>query len=355
MADSLEEYVETSTLLERLTRVEIQAAKAKSSLALARAQNRELVAERDSYAARVAVYEKAAGQKPPSWVSPKKPKRSEATVVVMLSDLHLDEVVNPDELGGVNAYDRRIARMRLKRFAAKTIELSRDYVAGVDVAGCVVLWGGDMVSGDIHDELKESNEAGGLATCVHWSKELAACMETLANHFGRVHVACVVGNHGRQTRKPRAKGRVRDNLDWLLSTMTANHMVDDKRVTWDIPDTPDCMVTVYDTKILLTHGDQIRGSSNGIGGLFAPAIRYRTKRLVNDDFDCLAFGHFHSLILANEVGFIANGSMKGVDEFSRLCAFPDQEPMQAWLLCTPEHGISLQAPIYVGDRQKEGW
>ena len=197
-------------------------------------------------------------------MTPKKPKKSSATVLAMLSDLHLDETVDLDEMGGANKYDRRIAEMRLKKFVEKVIELSDSYIAGVDIDGLCLLLGGDLVSGDIHDELAQSNEGvSGIDTCVYWSPIIASCVSTLADHFGKVHVSAVVGNHGRQTRKPRMKGRVRDNLDYLLSTMVSNHLASDKRVTWDIPDTADCLVTVYETKILLTHGDQIRGGGSG--------------------------------------------------------------------------------------------
>ena len=35
---------------------------------------------------------------PPTWLKPAKPKKSSATLVVMLSDTHFDEVVNVDEM-----------------------------------------------------------------------------------------------------------------------------------------------------------------------------------------------------------------------------------------------------------------
>ena len=93
----------------------------------------------------------------------------------MLSDLHLDETVDLDEMGGANKYDRRIAEMRLKKFVEKVIELSDSYIAGVDIDGLCLLLGGDLVSGDIHDELAQSNEGvSGIDTCVYWSPIIAS-------------------------------------------------------------------------------------------------------------------------------------------------------------------------------------
>tara|TARA_A100001037_G_scaffold49819_1_gene41845 strand:- start:9675 stop:10544 length:870 start_codon:yes stop_codon:yes gene_type:complete len=289
-------------------------------------------------------------------LTPKKPKKTAATVVAMLSDLHLDEVVDLDEMGGANKYDREIAEIRLKRFVEKVIELSNNYIAGVNIEGLCLLLGGDLVSGDVHEELAQTNEGvSGIDTCVYWSSILASCISGLADHFGKVHVSSVVGNHGRQTRKPRMKGRVRDNLDYLLSTMAATHLSKDKRVTWNIPDTADCLVNVYDTKILLTHGDQIRGGGNGVGGLLAPVIRMIQKKRVNQPFDVMAFGHFHQQIISPEQGVFACGSLKGVDEFSRLMNFPDSEPLQAFAVVTPTRGFTFTAPIFVQDKEKEGW
>ena len=68
---------------------------------------------------------------PPSWLAPAKPKRSAATLVVMLSDTHFDEVVNPEEMEGLNAYNRQIAVMRLEKRAQNVVKLSRHYLSGV--------------------------------------------------------------------------------------------------------------------------------------------------------------------------------------------------------------------------------
>tara|TARA_R100000656_G_scaffold34985_1_gene29976 strand:- start:807 stop:1868 length:1062 start_codon:yes stop_codon:yes gene_type:complete len=353
LVESLQEFGESTVLLDRLTRVERAHSKAKADLAVARKQLQELRDSEVSLLARLELFEKPPG-KPPTWLTPKHPKKSTATVLAMLSDLHLDEVVEPAEIDGANAYNRQIAEQRLQRWTEKMLEMSRDYVAGITIDGAVVCLGGDLISGDIHEELAETNETTSLDTIVYWAPLLAGALITLANHFGKVHVPCVVGNHGRTTRKPRMKLRVKTNLDWLLCTMIANQLVADKRITFDIPESADCLFEIYDTKILLTHGDQIRGGGAGLGGLFAPLFRFKAKKRVNTQFDLLMLGHFHTLILAPTAGFVCNGSLKGPDEFSRLMNYPDEEPQQAFLVCTPEHGLSIQAPIFVR-HPKEKW
>ena len=65
---------------------------------------------------------------PPTWMAPVKPKNSAATLVVMLSDTHFDEVVNPDEMEGLNAYNRQIAVMRLEKWAQNVIKMSVNFM-----------------------------------------------------------------------------------------------------------------------------------------------------------------------------------------------------------------------------------
>ena len=356
LSDSLEEFTEISVLLDRLSRLEKAHTKAKSELRIARKQSAALSEDVEANNKLLDAYEASRRKTIPTWLTPKKPKKSSATVVAMMSDLHLDEVVDLDEMGGANKYDRCIAEMRLKRFVDKTIELSDSYIDGVSIDGLCLLWGGDMCSGDVHEELAQTNEGvSGLDTCVYWSPILAACVTKLADFFGKVHISSVVGNHGRQTRKPRMKGRVRDNLDFLLATMIANLLEKDARITWDIPDTADCLVSVYNTRILLTHGDQIRGGGNGVGGLMAPVLRMVDKKRLHQPFDVMAFGHFHQQILDPGNGVFACGSSKGVDEFSRLMNFRDCPPLQAYAVVTPTNGFTFTAPIFVQDKEKEGW
>src|SRR5690606_5094470 len=59
-------------------------------------------------------------KKPPAWSQPPKKKSGHSAIPsLMLSDLHLDEVVNPSEVEGLNAYNREIAELRLEKTFTK--------------------------------------------------------------------------------------------------------------------------------------------------------------------------------------------------------------------------------------------
>lgn len=296
--------------------------------------------------------------KPPAWAAPKvNPRANKAIPTLLLSDLHLDEVVDPSEMDGLNAYNREIAEMRLMRTFEKAIVTTRDHMAGVKYDGFNLLLAGDNISGFIHEELAESNEATIPATVDYWLNPLAAGIGMLADQFGKVHIAGVVGNHGRLTRKPRMKRRAQDNIDWLIYKMLKRDFRNDSRITWQIPDSTDVMVNTYSTKLLLTHGDQASGGG-GVAGMLAPLtmMHYRkAKRHMETDsrFDWMACGHWHSYWHGR--GLIVNGSTKGLDEYALIGNFSYEEPKQAMWLTTPEHGITYSWPIFCQDRKKEGW
>lgn len=318
-----------------------------------------VLAERLEEVERLLGIHEAIGQlRPPKWTTPARPRKHRAIVASILSDLHFDEVVRPEEIGGLNAYNRDIAEIRLRLWAEKLIEVSRHYIAGVDLEGAVVMLGGDIFSGNLHD-LAETNEDTLMGSLLHWSERIAAALEVVAGEFGKLHVPVVVGNHGRMTRKPRTKLRARDNVDWALGHLVARHFQGDPRVTVTVTDDPDQLVPIYSTMHLLTHGDQVTGGG-GIGGIWPPIMRMAARKQqryagVGTPFDVIVMGHWHQLISAPTQGLIVNGSLKGYDEYASLNNFRAEPPQQAMWLVTPERGITVTAPLFCHDRKAEGW
>ena len=297
-------------------------------------------------------------REPPKWTT-KAPKagKHHGTPWLLLSDLHLDEVVRPEEIGSSNAYNRRIAELRLKATFQGAAELPRRYWTGLEYDGIVCAMLGDIYSGDIHDELAQTNEDTILGSVLHWADHLAAGLTLLADEYGKVHVPVVVGNHGRRSRKPRAKFRARDNFDWFTGHLLARTLQADRRITFDVSDSADLLVQSYGTRIMCTHGDQASGGA-GIGGIWPPIMRLQARKqqrqaAVNQGYDQMVLGHWHSLTFGRD--WVVNGSTKGLDEYSFQGNFGFEPPQQALFLVTPEHGRTWCAPIYCQDRGKEDW
>ena len=295
---------------------------------------------------------------PPKWLAPtERSAGNRAIAYAPGSDWHLDEVVNPDEMNGVNAFDRDIAIARLRRYYEKQVVLARDHLAGLTWEGIVHPLNGDLFSGDIHEELSDTNAAPLLQSIDFWVEHVAAGIEMLAEEFGKVHVPVTPGNHGRRSRKSRMKGRAVDNFDWFFGRILARMFSDDDRVTFQIPESFDIQYDIYDLTIRQEHGDAFKGGS-GIAGIWSPIARGHAKRSargVSTDrpFDLLSIGHFHTLIFGPE--WIINGSLKGYDEYAAISGFSFEPPAQAFAVVTPEHGITWRAPIFCADPKAEGW
>jgi hypothetical protein len=297
-------------------------------------------------------------RRPPKWVlKPRKASGRVGIITAQLTDTHFDEVVKAEEVGFMNAYNREIAEKRLKRWVEKVIVLARDFVAGVDIEGIFIPATGDLLSGDIHAELKESNEDLLYASADHWINQLISAIKTYADEFGKVHVAAVVGNHGRSTLKPVFKGRAKSNIEWLMWRQVARYFDADERVTIQVSDSMDLTVPVYNTNYLLTHGDQFHGGS-GISGAMAPLMLGQHRKTVrqmaaNDPMDFMVIGHWHQYLTLP--GVIMGGSMKGYDEYAFGHNLRPEKAQQAFWVTSPEYGPTIHAPVHVQKRSDEGW
>lgn len=305
----------------------------------------------------------------PKWLTPKRTDKHSAIPTAFLSDCHFDEVVAAGEINFVNSYDRPIAAARLLKFGDSAIRLGRDYFGTMfEMPRLIMPWGGDMIGGNIHEELKVTNADSIMGTVHYWIGQMVGLVELLLTHYQMIYIPCVVGNHGRNSRKPIAKGRVRDNFDWLLYKQVEFffHGTDANRkryanVVFDISDGTECRYKVYNTRYQLTHGDQFRGGQ-GWGGVAVPIMKGHHKKnqretATRSPFDIMILGHFHQLLDLGTT--IVNGSLKGYDEYAALNNFAFEEPRQAFWLTDPKYGKTFFSPIHVassleGDHEEVG-
>ena len=343
--NSLSEFAKDDVAVQEMAKLSRQASKLRQELSISKAQIKELAADLEESEARSNIITKLDQHhyKPPKWLV-KKGKKGSGVVCSILSDTHFDEVVKPEEIQFRNEYNRQIAVERLEKYFQKLIMLSNEYVTGIDYDGIVLFLGGDIFSGDIHEELSETNEDTMLGSVIFWTEQVAAGINLLAEHFEYVHVPCVVGNHGRRTRKSRHKLRARDNFDWMLSKTLERQFTDHDRVTFDVAEGADLIVQVQDTTYLLTHGDQARGGG-GIGGIWPPLMRMVARKRQNTNFDYMVLGHFHQLIMAPSSGFLLNGSLKGYDEYAAISNYAFEEPQQAMWIDTPNKNVLWQTAV----------
>jgi predicted phosphodiesterase len=304
---------------------------------------------------------------PPEWLAPEPSGKHRGTPVLLLTDTHFDEIVTPEEVMGLNSYNREIAEVRLKKAFEGAVLLPNHWLgSNLIKEGIVLAFGGDLITGEIHDELTSTNEATIPETIEYWLDPMIAGIKLLREEYGKVHVVVVDGNHDRFYKKKRSKKAARGSFSWLFWKQVARYFkyTRSSNVSFQIPDSRDTIFPVYDTRVLLHHGDQFRGGS-GISGVVSPLhigdYRKRRKHASAETytgrkdlrFDIQLMGHFHH---RNSLpGIITGGCLKGYDEYAMTGNFPFDEASQELLIFTPERGLTFQAPIYVQDREAEGW
>ncbi len=297
---------------------------------------------------------------PPSWLYKPKAAHLPGVPMTIWSDFHWGEVVGKSEVGGVNEFNRTIAKERFKKLLDITLSLTLEHMVNPDYPGIVVCLGGDFISGNIHDELAQTNEGFVQQSIIEVQEQLIAGLKLLADKFGKVFVPCVVGNHGRNTLKPRAKGRVYESYEWNLYCQLELYFRDDPRIQFLIPNETDAYFTVLGHRFLLTHGDTlgVKGG-DGIIGAIGPIARGVTKvgrseAQIGRDFDTLLMGHYHTYIPRGDaVPVIVNGALKGYDEYARLMLrVPYSRPSQALWFVHSKYGITAQWQIYLDKRHK---
>lgn len=276
--------------------------------------------------------------------------------VTIWSDWHWGEVVRADEVGGVNEFNYDIAVRRVDKLVNATIALLQDYAGRNPVyPGITVCLGGDFFSGAIHDELVETNWAPVTGQAFELKEIIAGALTRMADVFGLVECPAVVGNHGRNAKKPRAKLRVQENNEYWLYRALAGHFRGDDRIHFTVSEQTDVDFTIYGHRFKLTHGDAlgVKGGDGQIGAL-GPIVRGALKtnaaeRHVRREFDTLLIGHWHAYQPAGVlVPTVVNGTLKGYDEYARtFLRAPYSKPSQALLLVAPKHGLAAQWPVYV--------
>lgn len=280
---------------------------------------------------RWAVREKSAAGKLPS------------TPVLILSDWHAGERVRAEETGGLNAFSADILRRRVATILYNALHLIDHHHNG-SVDGVVLPILGDMVTGEIHDELTRTNDRGPLLSVLLVRDLLHEVIRVLANKYGRTFVPCVAGNHGRMDRKPQAKSFMERNLDWLIYTMLERDFATDTRITFYTPLANEAAFDIHGVRFLATHGHDlgVKGG-DGIIGSVGPIMRGRVKigqqrAAMGDDFDMLLIGHWHQYMILP--GVVVNNSLKGYDEYAaKVLRARPAPPSQALFFVHPKRGI----------------
>lgn len=286
----------------------------------------------------------------PEWIAPADDGEVGRSVVgCLLSDTHMGEVIEPDEINGVNAFNPDICRDRLKRYFDAACVIGKRWASDTKCEGALLVLGGDLVSGSIHEELAATNALTSPEQVVAVVEAIARGIISLRLTYGRLHVVSVPGNHSRTTHKSTAKLYSRLSYDTMAAAMLAERFRGDKNITFQYGPSKDQLVPVFGRTIFINHGDKM-GTKGGMGfaGPMLPIVR-GTKKVEAQQArfgrrpDLILHGHFHTTGNAGNV--LSNGSVPGYGEYADDLR-ADPEPPQQWLfLLHSKWWLRERAPI----------
>lgn len=271
-------------------------------------------------------------------IKPKlKSHQGEATVVVLASDWHIEERVDPNTINDLNTHNLDIARERAVEFFQAALRLTEILGKDVKISTMILALLGDFITGDIHEEMMETAEVEPALAIIEAQKILASGIQFLLDNSKLdLVIPCHSGNHARTTKETRHATEAGHSLEYLLYHMLADHFAGNKRVKFIIPRSYHSFVTVYGEVIRFHHGHNLR-YGGGVGGLTIPvnkAIAQWNKSNKDVTLDC--FGHWHTRFDGGN--FIANGSNIGFNAFAVSIKASYDRPSQTLFLIDKKRG-----------------
>ena len=282
----------------------------------------------------------------------KKPKSgTEHEMLALVSDAHYPEVVDPAAAFGVK-YDGDVCLRRMEYLRDKIIRYKDLRATSYPTSKLTVAVNGDMLSGNIHEELEVTNELPIGEALVRMTYALFDMGIAFAQEFPAVDFIVMPGNHPRLEKKPRLKNKW-NNWEHVMGRLLGG--LSQGKFNVIVPKDLVYIHPIFRFRIGVTHGDGVK--SNSFAGIPFYGLKQRRdalqgllKTLGNPQLDMLCYGHFHQLLFEEGAGcsMIINGSIKGGDEYVMATRYSVQQPVQALLTFHHTHGLTDLSRINLG-------
>jgi len=286
---------------------------------------------------------------PPAFDPREKSEISEHCVMHM-SDGHHDQVVRPDEVGGLENYSFPVSCARAERYVDTVIEWTKDTLSPKFTFPVLwVLAYGDFTSGEIHKACERSYYRNQFKNCLAIGQLHALMFRDLAAQFQQVNVLYLAGNHGRRTPKKDFLG-AHDNWDYLVAEVARLHSRSLSNVSFMIPDAWSANVNINGVGFNISHGDDVR-SNGGIPwygmvrrqkGLIALGAAAGAQRC---RYFCVGHHHVASTLSDIDGELLVNGAWVGTDAYAYNSFSGYREPAQWIHGVNAKHGITWRMNV----------
>ena len=262
------------------------------------------------------------------------------TAVMQINDGHMGAVQNPTEIEGFGAFSPQICRERQLKYVQKVLEWVALHRNSYTLDEIVVPVLGDMISGDIHEDLRVTNAFPSPVQACEAGSLLAEQISALAPYFTKVRVEFVVeDNHARLTKKPQAHEAGLNSLNYIVGFVAKERLREFKNVEFNVYPQYEAVINVVGRRYLICHGHGVMGWAGfPYYGIERKVAREALKRMNGPDmtrFHKVLLGHWHAP-LAHPWYWIG-GSVSGTDALDHKQGRHSPPSQAAWMV-HPKHG-----------------
>jgi hypothetical protein len=286
---------------------------------------------------------------PAEYTKPRQRSRvkSACAVVMRTSDGHHGAVQEPSEIEGMGAFSPEIGRARQLGFARAVVEWVELHRNAYTIPTLHHIVTGDLISGDIHEELRVTNAWPAPVQAIRAGELLAEQVAVVAPHFERIIVEFVVeDNHARLTRRPQAKEAGLNSYNYIVGAHAKALLATHKNVTFNLYPMYETVVSVLSRRYLICHGHGIMGWAGvpwyGIERKVGREAQARLRVIMEEQsrastlgFHRYLFGHLHTPICTPL--YMGCGSVSGTDAYDHKQG-RYAVPSQSSFLVHPRHG-----------------
>jgi hypothetical protein len=276
---------------------------------------------------------------------PCKAKRHAATMVVLLSDWHVEERVDPATVNGLNDYSLEVADQRIAELGERLAVMLEHERRLADIRRVVVWLGGDFLSGHIHDDTAELAQLAPLAATRWAGERIRGFLDNVAGQADEVIVATNSGNHGRSTDKLRIGTEMEHSFEQHLY-LTLSAAETKQNVRWHVGTGYLNVLDLDGFRVRFHHGHAVK-FQGGIGGIHVPLNKSIAAwdATLRADLTCL--GHWHQFSWGRSGRYVSNGSVIGHSAYAVRIKANYEPPCQACVVIDHErHEATKAFPLF---------
>jgi hypothetical protein len=275
---------------------------------------------------------------------------SPETMVVLISDIHIGKLVDPDVVGGGFGYNKDLFATRLEALAEAIVRLRDIHSARGPINELDLFFLGDGVDGV--DMRRGHGARVDIATAtqqtVLLARALSGLIAGLEQFFPKIKVGWEYGNHGRVG--DFGVNLPADNWDYVAGVMVAEALRDHDNVSVNVHTQKYGIYQIGPLTAYAAHGDMIRGG----GG--SPVIQRHIanqQNLHRQVFDLVLLGHFHTsqYLTVGGAKVFLNGAWDGGDDFSVNQLVSASDPAQWAFGVHPTRGLTWQYEVQLAPRR----